>query len=273
MNQYSVADKATRRPDLLCFVNGIPLAILEFKSAIEEGTTIHDAWRQVCVRYARDIPSLLKYCCVAAICDGANNRLGTVFTSYPYFYAWNKVDDADKVSTELGRSTPSSRAPSRPRGSSRSSATSSSTPTTATRRSSAGTAVLRRDEDARQHLRSPPPRRRRQGRHLLRRHRMRQDLHDALLSRLMMLRRSSVLGTRRSSSSWTGRPGQPDERAIRDGQAVPTRGGRAQHRVSLRAEEHAGGQGVRRGLRHDHPEVQRGHGAALRTGQYRVHLR
>lgn len=102
VNQYSVTDKATRRPDLLCFVNGIPLAILEFKSAIEEGTTVHDAWRQVCVRYARDIPSLLKYCCVAAICDGANNRLGTVFTPYPYFYAWNKADDADKVSNGIG---------------------------------------------------------------------------------------------------------------------------------------------------------------------------
>lgn len=102
VNQYSVTDKATRRPDLLCFVNGIPLAILEFKSAIEEDKTIHDAWKQVTVRYARDIPSLLKYCYVAAICDGANNRLGTVFTPYPYFYAWNKADDADKVSKGIG---------------------------------------------------------------------------------------------------------------------------------------------------------------------------
>ena len=102
VNQYSVTDKATRRPDLLCFVNGIPLAILEFKTAIEEDKTIHDAWKQICIRYTRDIPSLLKYCCVAAICDGANNRLGTVFTPYPYFYAWNKADDVDKVSNGIG---------------------------------------------------------------------------------------------------------------------------------------------------------------------------
>lgn len=101
VSQYSVTDKATRRPDLLCFVNGIPLAILEFKTAIEETTTIHDAWTQINVRYTRDIPSLLKYCCIAAISDGANSRIGTVFTPYPYFYAWNKADDEDKVSNGI----------------------------------------------------------------------------------------------------------------------------------------------------------------------------
>ena len=101
VNQYTVEDVRTRRPDLLCFVNGIPLAILEFKTAIEEDKNIHDAWRQICVRYARDIPSLLKYCCVAAISDGANSRLGTVFTRYSYFYAWNKANDRDKISNGI----------------------------------------------------------------------------------------------------------------------------------------------------------------------------
>ncbi len=101
VNQYTVEDVRTRRPDLLCFVNGIPLAILEFKTAIEEDKTIHDAWRQICTRYARDIPSLLKYCCLAGISDGANSRLGTVFTPYSYFYAWNKANDRDKVSNGI----------------------------------------------------------------------------------------------------------------------------------------------------------------------------
>lgn len=102
VNQYTVEDVRTRRPDLLCFVNGIPLAILEFKTAVEEDKTIHDAWKQITVRYARDIPSLLKYCCIAAISDGANSRVGTVFTPYPYFYAWNKANDEDKVSNGIG---------------------------------------------------------------------------------------------------------------------------------------------------------------------------
>lgn len=101
VNQYTVDDVRTRRPDLLCFVNGIPLAILEFKTAIEEDKTVHDAWKQITIRYARDIPSLLKYCCIAAISDGANNRVGTVFTPYSYFYAWNKANDVDKVSNGI----------------------------------------------------------------------------------------------------------------------------------------------------------------------------
>lgn len=101
VNQYTVEDVRTRRPDLLCFVNGIPLAILEFKTAIEEDKTIHDAWEQIVIRYARDIPSLLKYCCIAAISDGANSKVGTVFTPYSYFYAWNKANDVDKVSNGI----------------------------------------------------------------------------------------------------------------------------------------------------------------------------
>lgn len=102
VNQYTVEDVRTRRPDLLCFVNGIPLAILEFKTAVEEDKTIHDAWEQITIRYARDIPSLLKYCCIAAISDGANSRVGTVFTPYSYFYAWNKANDVDRVSNGIG---------------------------------------------------------------------------------------------------------------------------------------------------------------------------
>lgn len=101
VNQFTVTDRATRRPDMLVFVNGIPVAIFEFKTAIEENTTIHDAWKQITVRYARDIPKLLKYCCLAVVSDGANTKLGTIFTPYEYFYAWNKANDEDKVSNGI----------------------------------------------------------------------------------------------------------------------------------------------------------------------------
>jgi type I site-specific deoxyribonuclease, hsdR family len=97
VNQYSVQGSELRRPDLLCFVNGIPLAIWEFKTSIEEGTTVHDAWEQITVRYRRGIPNLLRYCCLAVISDGANNRLGTVFTPYRFFYAWNKANEQESV--------------------------------------------------------------------------------------------------------------------------------------------------------------------------------
>ena len=101
INQYSVQDKRLRRPDLLAFINGIPVTILEFKSAIEEDTTIHDAWEQITIRYCRDIPKLMKYCFLSVISDGANNRMGSIFTPYEYYYAWNKANDQDKVSNGI----------------------------------------------------------------------------------------------------------------------------------------------------------------------------
>lgn len=97
VNQYSVQGKRRRRPDLLLFINGIPVSIWEFKTAIEEDTTIHDAWEQITIRYQRDIPNLLKYCFLSVICDGANTRLGSIFTPYRFYYAWNKANDTDTV--------------------------------------------------------------------------------------------------------------------------------------------------------------------------------
>ena len=74
VNQYSVNDKETRRPDMLVFINGIPVAIFEFKTAIEEDKTIHDAWEQINIRYARGIPKLLKFNFLSVITDGANTK-------------------------------------------------------------------------------------------------------------------------------------------------------------------------------------------------------
>ena len=101
VNQYSIKGLSIRRPDLLVFINGIPICICEFKTAIKEDTTIHDAWKQVTVRYARDVENLMKYCFLAVISDGANNRLGSIFTPYEFFYSWNKVNGTEKVSNGI----------------------------------------------------------------------------------------------------------------------------------------------------------------------------
>ncbi|MDE5824223.1 MAG: HsdR family type I site-specific deoxyribonuclease, partial [Lachnospiraceae bacterium] len=90
-----------RRPDLLIFINGIPIGICEFKTAIEEDTTIFEAWKQITIRYRQDIPKLLKYCFLSVISDGANTKLGSIFTSYEYYYSWNKANDTDKVSNGI----------------------------------------------------------------------------------------------------------------------------------------------------------------------------
>ncbi|MGO0063864.1 type I restriction endonuclease subunit R [Brevibacillus fluminis] len=101
VNQYSVQGERLRRPDMLLFINGIPVAIFEFKSAIKEDTTIHDAWEQIHIRYCRDIPKLMKYCFLSVITDGANTKLASIFTPYEYYYAWNKASDEEKVSNGI----------------------------------------------------------------------------------------------------------------------------------------------------------------------------
>ena len=77
-------------------MNGLPLVVLEFKTAIQENTTIMDAYTQLTVRYQRDIPEILKYNAFVVISDGANSKYGSLFTPYEFFYAWRKVHDDDK---------------------------------------------------------------------------------------------------------------------------------------------------------------------------------
>jgi type I restriction enzyme, R subunit len=104
VNQFSVdyvnnGQTKCRRPDLLLYVNGLPLCIMELKNPADENATINDAWEQITIRYWRDIPHLLHYCPLACISDGVKTRLGTVRTPYEHFYAWRRVNDGDKVST------------------------------------------------------------------------------------------------------------------------------------------------------------------------------
>ncbi|CAK8723357.1 Type I restriction enzyme endonuclease subunit [Candidatus Electrothrix laxa] len=81
----------TRIPDVILYINGLPLVVFEFKSAIREEATIHDAYKQLTIRYARDIPELMKYNALCIISDGVNSRLGSLFAAYEHFSAWRKV--------------------------------------------------------------------------------------------------------------------------------------------------------------------------------------
>ena len=85
-----------RIPDGIVYVNGLPLVVLEFKSAVNENTTIMDAYKQLTVRYRRDIPDLFVYNAFVVISDGANNKYGSLFSPYDFFYAWRKVAEDDK---------------------------------------------------------------------------------------------------------------------------------------------------------------------------------
>ena len=104
VNQLTVeytnnGQKVNRRPDVLLYVNGMPICIIELKNPADANATIYDAWKQINVRYWRDFPHLLHYCPLACISDGVKTRLGTVRTSYEHFYAWRRANEGDEIST------------------------------------------------------------------------------------------------------------------------------------------------------------------------------
>ncbi|MCK5246769.1 type I restriction endonuclease subunit R, partial [Candidatus Bipolaricaulota bacterium] len=76
---------------------GLPLVVFEFKSAIREEATIHDAYVQLTTRYVRDIPELMKYNALCVISDGVNSRMGSLFAPYEYYYTWRKVTGNESI--------------------------------------------------------------------------------------------------------------------------------------------------------------------------------
>tara|TARA_R110000824_G_scaffold218100_1_gene404603 strand:- start:23015 stop:26236 length:3222 start_codon:yes stop_codon:yes gene_type:complete len=88
----------TRIPDAILYINGLPLVVFEFKSAIgEHQTSIFEAWKQLTVRYRRDIPQLFVFNALCIISDGVNSRMGSLFAAYEFFYSWRKVSGHEQV--------------------------------------------------------------------------------------------------------------------------------------------------------------------------------
>jgi type I restriction enzyme R subunit len=91
VSQLEILGSEKRIPDGIVYINGLPLVVFEFKSAIREEATVYDAFKQLTVRYSRDIPELFKYNAFCVISDGINNKAGSFFAPYEFFYAWRRV--------------------------------------------------------------------------------------------------------------------------------------------------------------------------------------
>ncbi|WP_321319235.1 HsdR family type I site-specific deoxyribonuclease [Labilibaculum sp.] len=92
VNQLEIEGYQKRIPDGILYINGLPMVVFEFKSAIRPEATIHDAYIQLTTRYHRDIPELFKYNAFCVISDGVNNKAGSFFAPYEFFYAWRKIE-------------------------------------------------------------------------------------------------------------------------------------------------------------------------------------
>ena len=95
INQLEIKGSETRIPDAIVYINGLPLVVFEFKTAVQENKTIKDAYDQLTNRYRRSIPELFKYNAFIVISDGANTKYGSFFADYEYFYSWRIVEKDD----------------------------------------------------------------------------------------------------------------------------------------------------------------------------------
>jgi len=93
VNQLEIVGTERRITDGIIYINGIPVVVFEFKTAIQENTTIHNAYIQLTTRYKRDIPELFKYNAFCVISDDVNNKAGSFFAPYEFYYAWRSTPD------------------------------------------------------------------------------------------------------------------------------------------------------------------------------------
>jgi type I restriction enzyme R subunit len=92
VNQFTVVEgQHTRRPDIVLFVNGLPLGVLELKSATDENATTAAAWKQL-QTYKAQLTGLLAFNEVLVVSDGMEARVGSLSAIWERFQPWRTVD-------------------------------------------------------------------------------------------------------------------------------------------------------------------------------------
>lgn len=95
VNQFTVIEnKRERRPDIVLFVNGLPMVVIELKHPGAEQATLRAAFNQL-QTYKQDIPSLFAYNAILVISDGMQARFGTITSGWDRFMPWRTIDGTD----------------------------------------------------------------------------------------------------------------------------------------------------------------------------------
>jgi type I restriction enzyme R subunit len=101
VNQFTVVEnKHNRRPDIVIFVNGLPLGVIELKNAADEDATIWNAFQQL-QTYQAEIPSLLTYNEALLISDGVQARIGSLAAGWEWFKPWRTITGETLADTHL----------------------------------------------------------------------------------------------------------------------------------------------------------------------------
>lgn len=99
VNQFTVVGTKNRRPDVLVFVNGIPLALLELKNPADEHATLKNAWNQV-QTYRSDIPAVFAPNVVTIISDGTSAAMSSLSAGFEHYAPWKTIDGRDVISNK-----------------------------------------------------------------------------------------------------------------------------------------------------------------------------
>lgn len=98
VNQYTIVENGrNKRPDLILFVNGLPLVVIELKNAADENATLQSAFRQV-ETYKEAIPSLFTYNELIVVSDGLEARAGSLSAGFSRMMAWKSADGKAEAS-------------------------------------------------------------------------------------------------------------------------------------------------------------------------------
>lgn len=99
INQFTVIEEnANKRPDVILFVNGLPLVVIELKNAADENATVRSAYKQL-QTYKSTIPSLFTYNSLLVISDGLDARSGSVSAGFTRFMSWKSADGTSEASS------------------------------------------------------------------------------------------------------------------------------------------------------------------------------
>lgn len=95
VNQFTVTEgQCNRRPDIVIFLNGLPLGVIELKNPADENATIKDAFNQF-QTYKKEIPSLFPYNEILIASDGIEARAGTLTADWEWFLPWRTIEGRD----------------------------------------------------------------------------------------------------------------------------------------------------------------------------------
>lgn len=101
INQFTIVEFEQKRPDIIIFVNSIPLVVVELKSVINEDVKLEDAYNQLWRYREMSIPTLFRYNQFLVISDGVTAKAGTITSPYSRFSDWKKVNEDDIVTENM----------------------------------------------------------------------------------------------------------------------------------------------------------------------------